>query len=54
MPFPEERRKIDIGDFYTDYSKIERALGWSPATSLRDGVTETIEFYREHIEHYLS
>lgn len=54
VPFPEERRRIDIGDFYTDYGKIERTLGWTPKTSLRDGVTKTIDFYREHIEHYLS
>lgn len=54
VPFPEERLRIDIGDFYADYSKIERALGWSPTTSLASGVAKTIEFYREHIEHYLS
>ena len=54
VPFPEERRRIDIGDFYADYSKIERALGWSPKTSLANGVAKTIEFYREHIERYLS
>ena len=53
-PFPEERRRIDIGDFYVDYGKIERALGWSPKTPLTDGVSKTIEFYREHIEHYLT
>jgi UDP-glucose 4-epimerase len=54
VPFPEERRRIDIGDFYADYSKIERTLGWSPKTTLADGVAKTIEFYREHIEHYLN
>lgn len=54
VPFPEERRRIDIGDFYTDYGKIERTLGWTPKTSLADGVARTIEFYREHIERYLS
>ena len=54
VPFPEERRRIDIGDFYADYGKIERALGWTPKTPLPDGVSKTIEFYREHIERYLS
>jgi len=53
VPFPEERRRIDIGDFYTDYGKIERTLGWAPRTSLREGLTKTIDYYREHIEHYL-
>lgn len=54
VPFPEDRRRIDIGDFYADYGKIERTLGWTPRTSLRDGASRTIEFYREHIQHYLT
>jgi UDP-glucose 4-epimerase len=52
-PFPPERKKIDIGDFYADASKIKRALGWEPRISLRDGITRTIDFYRRHIEAYL-
>jgi nucleoside-diphosphate-sugar epimerase len=54
VPFPEERRKIDIGDFYTDYSLIESRLGWSPKTSLRDGLSHTVTYYRDNMEHYLS
>jgi len=54
VPFPEDRRRIDIGDFYTDFGKIESSLGWTPRTSLRDGLSKTIAFYREHIERYSS
>jgi UDP-glucose 4-epimerase len=54
VPFPEERRKIDIGDFYTDYGRIESQLGWTPEISLRDGLSRTVAYYREHMEHYLS
>ena len=32
IPFPEEKKAIDIGSVYADYSKIERALGWKPET----------------------
>ncbi len=53
VPFPEERKRIDIGDFYNDYSKIHRALGWEPRVSLNDGLTESVEFYRRHIDRYL-
>ncbi len=53
VPFPEERLRIDIGDFYTDYSKIERQLGWRPETTLSDGLRKTVDYYRENIEHYL-
>jgi UDP-glucose 4-epimerase len=53
VPFPEERRRIDIGDFYTDYGKIQRKLGWEPRIDLREGVRRTLEFYRENIRHYV-
>jgi len=54
VPFPEERRRIDIGDFYTDYRKIRKKLGWEPRVDLREGARRTIEFYRENIRHYVS
>jgi UDP-glucose 4-epimerase len=53
IPFPEERKKIDIGDFYTDGSRIKAALGWEPHTDLREGLEKTIAFYRENLTHYL-
>jgi UDP-glucose 4-epimerase len=51
-PFPPERARIDIGDVYSDYGKIERVLGWKPQTPLREGLTRTIEYYRQNKEHY--
>jgi UDP-glucose 4-epimerase len=54
VPFPEERRRIDIGDFYTDYGKIQRKLGWEPRVDLREGVRRTIDFYRTNARHYVS
>ncbi|HET9532924.1 MAG TPA: NAD-dependent epimerase/dehydratase family protein [Blastocatellia bacterium] len=53
VPFPPEKKKIDIGDFYGDYSKINRELGWRPSTPLRKGIKETIDFYRENLSRYL-
>ncbi len=53
VPFPADRKKIDIGDFYADTSKIRAALGWHPQVPLRDGLARTIDYYREHAEHYL-
>ena len=53
-PFPPERRVIDIGDFYADYTKIEQVLGWRPLVGLREGLQRTIEFYRTYGEHYWS
>lgn len=51
--FPQDRKKIDIGDYYSDYSKIQNILGWKPETSLREGLIETLAYYKEHIEKYL-
>jgi UDP-glucose 4-epimerase len=52
VPFPEERKKIDIGDFYTDYKKISNELGWKPKILLREGLKRTFEFYQEFGKYY--
>jgi UDP-glucose 4-epimerase len=53
VPFPPERKRIDIGDFYADASKLRRALGWAPRVKLREGLERTLAFYREHKDRYL-
>ncbi len=53
VPFPPERKKIDIGDFYADTARVRKALGWEPKVPLRQGLAETIAWYRKHKEHYL-
>ena len=53
VPFPAERKRIDIGDFFADSSKIRTLLGWKPEISLRDGLARTLSYYREHKEAYL-
>lgn len=51
--FPPDRRRIDIGDYYADYTKIHKMLGWQPCVPLRDGLARTLAFYREHAKHYV-
>jgi hypothetical protein len=53
VPFPAGKKKIDIGDFYGKYSKIQAALGWRPKTTLREGLRTTIDYYRKNIKSYL-
>ncbi len=52
VPFPPERKAIDIGDYYGDYRKIRSKLGWRPRIGLREGLTNTIHYYRLHREYY--
>ncbi len=53
VPFPDELKAIDIGDFYADYSLIRSRLGWVPSVDLREGLRKTLEYFRAHGEHYL-
>jgi UDP-glucose 4-epimerase len=52
-PFPPERKRIDIGDFYADTTKIRRTLGWAPRVRLREGLERTIDYYRQNRDRYL-
>ncbi|MFC2105497.1 NAD-dependent epimerase/dehydratase family protein [Candidatus Bipolaricaulota bacterium] len=52
VPFPAEREAIDIGDYCAEYGKIRTMLGWEPRVSLRDGLSPTIDFYRDHHDKY--
>jgi UDP-glucose 4-epimerase len=52
MPWPEERKRIDIGDVYSSYARIEADLGWRPCTPLETGLQETLAFYRGNRQHY--
>jgi len=51
--FPAERKKIDIGDYYSDFSLIEHELGWKPNIGLREGLQRTLDYFRAHGGHYL-
>ena len=51
--FPPNRKQIDIGNYYADFSRIRDVLNWRPTISLREGLTRTLAFYREHLSHYV-
>jgi UDP-glucose 4-epimerase len=52
VPFPPERKAIDIGSIYVDDRKIRRVLKWRPHVDMRDGLKRTINFYRAHRDEY--
>ncbi|MEL6402832.1 MAG: NAD-dependent epimerase/dehydratase family protein [Chloroflexota bacterium] len=51
-PFSPERAAQEPGHFYADISKIQRLTNWHPSTSLADGLSKTVAYYRQHKEHY--
>lgn len=54
IEWPEEKRRIDIGSFYSDSSRFSAATGWSRAVPLGDGLRKTLDYYRANLAHYIS
>ncbi|HUI44930.1 MAG TPA: NAD-dependent epimerase/dehydratase family protein [Nitrospirota bacterium] len=52
IPFPPDRKAIDIGDYYSDFSKIHQVLGWAPRISLREGLRKSLDYYVINGKHY--
>ena len=50
--FTPERKAQEPGDFYSDITKIRRIAGWSPRTTLEDGLRQTVDYYTRFKEHY--
>jgi UDP-glucose 4-epimerase len=50
--FTPERKAQEPGDFYSDITRARKVLGWSPMTSLEEGLAKTFAYYREHRSHY--
>ena len=52
VPFPDDKKIIDIGDYYGDYSFFNKDTGWDPKVSLVEGVSKTIDFYNCYKKEY--
>ena len=53
VPFPPERKAIDIGDYYSDYRLANELIDWCPSVSLEDGIIKTLAYYQLNLNHYL-
>ncbi len=51
--YPSERKKIDIGDYYADYSLILSELAWRPKVSLDKSLEKIVAYYQENASKYL-
>ena len=52
VPFPDGLKKIDIGDYYSGFSRAKKALDWEPKTTIREGLSKTIEYYKKYGKQY--
>jgi UDP-glucose 4-epimerase len=53
VPFPHDRKAIDIGDYYADDHRFRKTTGWRPVVSLADGLKRTLEYYKQELPHYV-
>jgi UDP-glucose 4-epimerase len=52
VPFPEDRKTIDIGSAFSSFMKFHFATGWKPTASLDEGLVKTVEYYRRNKAYY--
>jgi UDP-glucose 4-epimerase len=51
--FPAERKQIDIGDYYSDFTLIRAFLGWEPKIPLKDALQKILDYYRANLKYYI-
>ena len=52
VPFPADRKAIDIGDYFSNYDLIASELGWQPKINLAQGLSATLKYYSDFRSHY--
>ncbi len=53
VPWPADKKAIDIGSFWADSSRFRSTVGWEPRVALRTGFARTLAYYRAHAGEYL-
>lgn len=51
--FPDDRKRIDIGDFVTDDRRFRELTGWAPRIGLDEGLRRSLDYYRRRLADYL-
>jgi nucleoside-diphosphate-sugar epimerase len=52
-PYPSDRKLIDIGDYYADFSRIKSDLGWEPSVPLAQALERTLAYYKKNLANYV-
>lgn len=54
VSWPLNYERNETGDYIADTKKVEMACGWRPRVNFKDGIKETIEYYKRNKEYYWS
>jgi dTDP-glucose 4,6-dehydratase/UDP-glucose 4-epimerase len=49
VPFPVDEKKMDVGDFVANTSKLCDDTGWYPRIRFVDGLSNTISYYIDRL-----
>jgi UDP-glucose 4-epimerase len=52
VPFPPDKKAIDVGSVYTSWMKFHFATGWQPKLRLEEGLPKMVEYYKRHKAQY--
>jgi len=53
VPFPEDRKAIDVGDFVCDYQAFQSTFDWDPKVKFQEGISKSIDYFRENLDYYI-
>ena len=53
IPFPEDRKAIDVGDFVCDYQAFQSTFDWNPKVKFQEGISKSIDYFRENLDYYI-
>jgi nucleoside-diphosphate-sugar epimerase len=52
VKYPKKWKKIEIGDYIADITKIKKVLGWEPKTGIKEGLIKTVKYYEKNKSYY--
>lgn len=52
VPFPRDRKSIEIGNYVADIKKIGDLIGWHPSVAVEDGLVATFDYYKKNKKYY--
>ena len=47
VPWPEDYRAIETGDYQSDTTRAQQELGWKPFTEISEGIERTVAYYKK-------